>query len=136
MASNDDARDEFREKWIYSWDEDPDWVNPERENFTKSDEPYRYSEFFLWRFGGRYTKRGWNFGKNVHSDYSDRLQQWDYAKWNRAVEGLGRIDSWGQDGCSKVLTAYFGKPIEAIALAEGCNISNGYPYWIFWYRLK
>ena len=59
---------------------------------------------------------------------------WDYDKWREVAKDLPRIDQWGADTCSKVLSAYWGKPITALALAEGCNPSSGYPYWIFWYK--
>lgn len=111
------------------------WVNPDRENRTKSESPYAYSEYFVFRHGGRRDGYSWNFGKDTHADYSDRLWQWDYEKARKACEGIeGRMTHWGPDSASKFLSAYYGRPIECLALAEGCNPSSGYPYWIFWYR--
>ena len=37
----------------------------------------------------------------------------------------------------KFLTEYNGYKCKLIVLMEGCNVSNGYPYWIFhWKEIK
>lgn len=101
------------------------FVDPTRECRTKEDWPYSYSEHYLW--GER--------EKGCEAVYSDRLAQWDHEKAAAALKGMsGRYGHWGKAGTSKYLSAYFGKPIEAVAVAEGCNVSNGYPYWVFWFR--
>jgi hypothetical protein len=38
-----------------------------------------------------------------------------------------------QANMTSFLTAYFGKPTTAHAMAWGCNVGNGYPYWIVWF---
>lgn len=107
-----------------------DWVYPERENRTRADWPYSYSDHFLWRDGSRESL------KDAHAEYSDRMQQWDGDKWRGACAEAPRtqVTHWGQDACTKFLTAYFGRPVTACALSEGCNVSSGYPYWVFWFR--
>lgn len=104
------------------------FVDPTRENRTKEHWPYSYSEHYLW--GERED--------GCEAVYSDRLAQWDGAKAveaGKTVAGLNcRYGYWGPEGTSKYLSAYFGKPVEAVAVAEGCNVSSGYPYWIFWFR--
>ncbi len=45
--------------------------------------------------------------------------------------------SWRSTGPKKLsafMTDYLGKKVKVTALAEGCNVSNGYPYWIIWFR--
>lgn len=104
------------------------FVDPNRENRTKEDWPYSYSDHYLW---GECTE-------DSSAVYSDRLAQWDSDKAKAARDAVADLKCiyghWGKDGTSKYLSAYFGKPVEAVAVAEGCNVSSGYPYWIFWYR--
>lgn len=104
------------------------FVDPNSENRTKEDWPYSYSPYFLWG----------EPSDPCSAVYSDRMAQWDNAKAVAALAEVAdencRYGYWSQAGTSKYLTAYFGKPTEAVAVAEGCNVSSGYPYWIFWYR--
>lgn len=104
------------------------WVEPGRGNRTKEKHPYGYSEHYLW---GERTD-------DSSAVYSDRLSQWDSEKSRAAlaaVADLGcRYGYWGSLGTSQYLSAYFGRPVDAVAVAEGCNVSNGYPYHIFWFR--
>lgn len=104
-----------------------DWVNPERERRHKYEYPYSYSEYYIWRNG--------NPSNADDAVYSDRLYEWDYEKHVTAWKVVGkRFDQMSRAELSKYLSAYFDKPIQAMAMAEGCNVSNGYPYWIFWYN--
>jgi hypothetical protein len=104
------------------------FVDPDTENRTKEEWPYSYSSYFLWG----------SAEKGCEVVYSDRLAQWDSEKSKAALAAVAdencRYGYWSTAGTSKYLTAYFGKPIEAVAVAEGCNVSSGYPYWIFWFR--
>lgn len=106
---------------------DPKWVDPSRTN-EKHSHPYSYSEFFL--FGSAKTI------KKAGADYSDRLDQWDWQKNQRLLKEHIPCP-WNQatvEQVSAYISAYHGKPLKCVALAEGCNASNGYPYWIIWYR--
>lgn len=116
------------------------WVSPGKENRTEQQSPYAYSEFFIFRdekvraadIGGIHAK----YEKGIDAAYSDRLSQWDRQAFDRGIEACpnkSRLRCWGQGDATVFLTAYFGKPTTAHALAEGCNVGNGYPYWIFWY---
>lgn len=102
------------------------WVDPSRENRTKADWPYSYSDHYLWGTGG----------KDDHAVYSDRLHQWSQDNWNRAWAAVGRkrFDQFTQDDADKFVSAYYEKPIKVTAIAEGCNVSSGYPYWILWFH--
>lgn len=107
--------------------DDSKWVDPRRTR-ERHSHPYCYDEFFLW--GDRASKEG------CSGDYSDRLQQWDYEKHKALFSLLGKR-GWreaNRQQASAFLTAYHGRPIEAVALAEGCNQGNGYPYWVVWWR--
>jgi hypothetical protein len=105
------------------------WVNPNQTN-SKQEFPYSYSEFFI--SGSHETIRQ----PGVTAAYSDRLWQWDYDKATKLwAEHVGR--NWQYAALSELsafISAYEGKKLVAVALAEGCNPSTGYPYWILWYR--
>ena len=132
--------------WDYASDWGPgrraslDWVRPNDHNRTKEEAPYAYGEHFLWRDGekvdpSRGTFTAWS-APGVEAAYSDRLQQWSAENWRRALAAVpqnGQMRYWGPEAASAFLTAYFQKPTAAVALAEGCNPSSGYPYWILWF---
>ncbi len=107
-----------------------DWVYPERENRTKEEWNYSYSDHFNWRNEEREEL------KTAQAEYSDRMAQWGHAKFQTACATGPKqhFRYWTPAQVSKFLTAYFGKPIRAVALSEGCNVSSGYPYWVFWFR--
>ena len=101
------------------------WVEPNRDNRTKEEWPYSYSDHYLWGAPG----------KDHHAVYSDRLGQWDGDAWKRACAAVPKksLSQFSQSDADKFMSAYYGKPIKVSALAEGCNVSSGYPYWILWF---
>lgn len=143
-------------RWNYDYDpygprsfggvpyrDDSKWVDP-RNTKEKWDNPYSYSEFFI--FGNRQIIKE----KGVHGIYSDRVHEWWYqgGKEHKQYEKLWmryvgkRYENASAEELSKFFTAYNkilwpkqnkNKTVKVVALAEGCNISNGYPYWIIWY---
>ncbi len=108
---------------------EPDWVNPECSGTKlKSEHPYSYSPFFLFRAK---PKEQLN-----NAMYHDRMQMWDQKKYADACEAIGgerAIHQLNRTTATEFLKTYLGKDVVCTALAEGCNIGNGYPYWIFWY---
>lgn len=118
-----------------------DWVNPNSAVLqTEQESPYGFSEYFLWR-DDKVRPAGpedisAKCAPGVHGNYSDRMEQANRSRYLSAIEacgseGLGRYPS--QEKMGQFLTAYFGKPTTAHAMARGCNISSGYPYWIVWF---
>lgn len=99
-------------------------------NRTKEDWPYSYSLHYLW--GEKQD--------GYDAVYSDRLSQWDAEKSAAAREAVREYKTiyghWGREGTEKYLSAYFGYEVECCAVAEGCNVGNGFPYWVFWFRRK
>ena len=92
--------------------------------------PYNFDDYVEWK--GNYRQ----FDSAV---YSDRLYQWDTAKYKQRYEQVfknqgQRFDSKNVNGIEKFLSLYFGKEIELTAIMRGCNQSSGFPYWIFFYR--
>lgn len=64
------------------------------------------------------------------------MKQWDYAAYERACALLppGHFQYQSRDALDAFLTEYWGKPTICTALVEGCNVSNGYPYYVFYHR--
>lgn len=102
------------------------WVEPDRpDNRTREESPYGYSAFYIWRARDL---------SGAEAVYDDRMRQWDAEKYRdacRKVPGK-KFSQFTRTDCERFLSAYYGRPIKALALAEGRNVSNGYPYWIFW----
>lgn len=77
-----------------------------------------------------------------HVVYSDRLLQWDYDKHNRLCEKhFGNSGQYWNDRSIKDIESFlrdwYDKPeLELVGKMEGCNVSNGYPYWIFMFDCK
>lgn len=97
---------------------------------TPQSHPYSYEPFVVWE-NEEVGATG--------SAYSDRMMQWDYEKFNKSCEEV-----WGNKGqlfhsyirqpkdIEKFLQLYFDKPnLKLARLVEGCNVSSGYPYWVF-----
>ena len=105
-------------------------------NRTKAEYPYSYDPFLVWVKDEFYIK---NAGNAV---YSDRLYQWDWDWYNqtRLVVWNNQSHHFYSGECSpseieRFLRIYFrNSELELVKIAEGCNVSNGYPYWIFWYK--
>jgi hypothetical protein len=96
--------------------------------------PYSYDEFVL------YDNRTKECSENTQTVYSDRLMQWDYDKFNRCCmnvwENQGQyFDNRQPKDIEKFLSLYLGKDINLTLMLEGCNVSNGYPYWVFFYEI-
>lgn len=114
----------------YSFRDDARWVDPRRTR-ERSSHPYSYDEFFVW--GDRESI------KDREGLYSDRIWQWDRAKAERCWAEHCRGCRWDTAGKAKVkafLSDYLGKSVNPTAVAEGCNASTGYPYWIVWFEAR
>lgn len=77
-------------------------------------------------------------GEYDHADYSDRLQQWKgheaYREAARRAfpEGLTQPFKYGNmKDISAFLSAIYGHKVECLQVLEGCNVGNGYPYFVF-----
>lgn len=96
---------------------------------NKLDYPYSYSPYVVERVGDNEE-----YNSTV---YSDRLFQWDYKKFNRISQKHfnNESQSFSKRSLEKIesfLKDYFDNPkLKLIVIQEGCNVSNGYPYWIF-----
>lgn len=98
---------------------------------SKDKFPYCYDEFVVW-------SSDYNKGKS-ETVYSDRLYQWDSEKYAKcSLEVWGNVGQWFNnrkpEEIGKFLSLYMDTKIKLTAIVEGCNVSNGYPYWAFYYE--
>ena len=99
----------------------------------RTTHPDSYSPFFHWKASDRTVKDP--------CAYDDRMRQWKYDKWNEVCNalppvqnGMRRFEYQSQETLSKMLSDYYGETLVCTALVEGCNVSNGYPYYVFYWR--
>lgn len=71
--------------------------------------------------------------KGLNTAYDDRMQSWDYEKYNQSWNEAKNSDVVfrSADFYEKFLSLYFGKKIKLICVWSGFNVSNGYPYSCF-----
>ena len=92
---------------------------------------YSYDPYFLYRAD--------TFNPDIMSgEYSDRMWEWDHDKFDRCVNAVWPDSRHGQcfyhddpEDVKKFLELYFGHPVVLHGILQGCNVSSGYPYWIF-----
>lgn len=93
--------------------------------------PYNYDSFIAW---AKAPKR------DDSVVYSDRLCMWDYEKYRNSINTVAEkhprknFDNKNSVQVEEFLSLYFDKKVKLTAIVEGCNASNGYPYWVFFYR--
>lgn len=94
---------------------------------------YSYDEYVLFR-----SK---TFQPDDAVEYSDRLFQRDPGLFRRSMaearpespesQSFSRASS---KEAEKFLSLYIGRPVELTAVLQGCNMSDGNPYWVFFYK--
>jgi len=100
---------------------------------TRARYPYSYDPFTIW--GDPHPNDRCN-----GSDYTDRLEEWDYKKFNELakeiyVDGDQRAAPFNSFNCrgdliQKFLRRYHDAPdLELLRVIEYCNVSTGYPTW-------
>lgn len=100
---------------------------------TQWDCPYSYDEFVVYK-----TEK---YEPTDSAVYSDRLWEWDPNKFRRAVAAVWPEQPRSQmfhgkkfKDLEKFLQLYMGEQVQLTAVTQGCNVGNGYPYWVFLYR--
>lgn len=100
---------------------------------TPFTDPYSYDSYVIWKSP--------DFEEADCCVYHDRMMSWN---WDKFAEACHRV--WGNGGqmfhnrhpkdIEKFLSLYFDKDVELTLVMQGCNVSNGYPYWVFGYKEK
>lgn len=100
---------------------------------TPETHPYSYDAYV--------TYKSEEFQTTDHWVYDDRMRQWNWDKYHATAETVWPVktcphyfDGKKAKDIEKFLSIYFDKKIKLTAIMKGCNVSNGYPYWIFVYR--
>ena len=93
--------------------------------------PYSFDEHVLWKSE--------DCKKTDCFVYSDRMMSWDWDKFHESMKQVWEKHGHYFDGddpkdVEKFLSLYNGKQVKLTAILKGCNISNGYPYFIFGYK--
>ena len=97
---------------------------------TPHEFPYSYDAYVISKKSDNYK----------HCVYSDRLLQWNYDKHNElCLKHFGNEGQYWSDRSDDKIEAflrdYLDKPeLELVGIMNGCNVSNGYPYWIFMFN--
>lgn len=74
--------------------------------------------------------------------YSDRLHQWDDKKYSYATSEAFNgykgqyFDSFTPNQIQNFLSIYFNRDVILTRVDREENVSNGYPYWVFYFRDK
>ncbi len=95
----------------------------------KAESRYAYKAHYTFRAEG----------KSNGADYSDRLMQFDYDKFNRCCKEVwdneGQyfdLNSRSPEQIERFLQLYYeDDEIKLIDIIEECNASSGYPVWCF-----
>lgn len=100
---------------------------------TPFSHPYSYDAYVVYKADDYNKKDTWV--------YSDRLLQWDRGAFKTAVREVWPDKSGSQtfsgrkpEDINRFLSLYFGKEVRLTAIQQACNVSTGYPCWIFAYR--
>lgn len=100
---------------------------------TPWSHPYSYDEFVIFK-----SER---FDPMDCMVYHDRMLQWDREAFSKAVCEVWPDKPHSQmfngrkpEDINQFLNLYFGKKVELTAVLQGCNVGNGFPYWIFVYK--
>lgn len=107
-------------------------IHGERVQRTSREYPYSYDPFLV------YKAPTWADTDTVV--YSDRLEEWDSDLYDQC-----RKEVWGDSGqyfsgrtprdIESFLQLYFKDPaLKLTGIEEGCNVGNGYPFWVFYMK--
>lgn len=111
------------------------FLDPSR-NRSPSTHPYNFDPYWVWDHRSNLD------ATRTEAIYSDRLVQHDFTKYKEAFEvvrekfGLDRsqwLEQMTPEQVTVFLNHFFDRDnLRAVALARGCNQSNGNPYVIIW----
>ena len=97
---------------------------------TPYSHPYNFDQHAIW------ISENFDRNKIYCAEYSDRMLQWDREKFARCTQEIfGNqqqcFDDRKPKAIEKFLIKYFGHDLKLVAIEKCCNISTGYPIWIF-----
>ena len=100
---------------------------------TPYSHPYNFDQHVIW------VSKDFDKNKIYSAEYSDRMLEWDREKFARCIQEIFRnqktyFDDRNPKDIEKFLIKYFGHKLKLVAIEKCCNISTGYPIWIFHYE--
>lgn len=100
---------------------------------TPWSHPYSYDDFVIYK--------NEDFDPMDSMVYHDRMLQWDREAFGKAASevwpnapGSQMFSGRKPEDINRFLNLYFGKEVRLTAVLQGCNVGNGFPYWIFAYK--
>lgn len=98
---------------------------------SRKEYPYSYTAYAIWNSG--------EWSPNDDVVYSDRLSGWYGDKYYELGKELGvrgglSMGYTDPEILEKFLSELFERKVKLTGIEEECNVSNGYPYWLLYYR--
>jgi hypothetical protein len=97
---------------------------------TPDKYPYSYDDYIIYQTRDKATD----------GCYSDRLRQWDYTLTRNLITKHfpERTGDYYPRSSPELVEGFLrdrlnNPKLELVHILEGCNVSNGYPYWYFGY---
>ena len=102
---------------------------------TPYSNPYDFDQHVIW------VSKKFDKNKIYSAEYSDRMLEWDRDKFAKCTEEIfGNqkqcFDDRNPKDIEKFLIKYFGHNLNLVAIEKCCNLSTGYPIWIFHFEEK
>ena len=92
--------------------------------------PYAYLRYCIY-------ENGWQ--KSDKMLYSDRLPMW-YKNYDEVAKEIGisgqNFSNFAPEQIEELLSTLMKKEITFTGMEEECNVSNGFPYYVIYYREK
>ena len=100
---------------------------------TPYSHPYNFDQHVIW------VSKKFNKSKIYSAEYSDRMLEWDIEKFSRCLQEVfgnqgQSFDNRDPKDVEKFLIKYFGHKLKLVAIEKCCNLSTGYPIWIFHFK--
>lgn len=97
---------------------------------TKGDYNYAYSSFYMWKSP--------EFDiQTAHTVDHDRLTQYHRDAYAAAVKETPSLHKYGPEQATAFLKHFEDilgvRNVRAVAMADGCNVSSGYPIYTFFF---
>lgn len=96
-----------------------------------TNEQFKHPQTTYLADGRRLNREG--YVKNAEYSYSDRLQQWDYDKADKAME-VAKASGFHHYSAAfheVYLKAYHDKELELVHILSGYNLATGFPYVVY-----
>lgn len=93
--------------------------------------PYSYTAYAIWNSGEWSPNDDVVYSDRLSGFYGDKYYELGKELWVRGGLSMGYTDP---EILEKFLSELFESKIKLTGIEEECNTSNGYPYWILYYR--